>query len=311
MHEEENGEVNFSPLTTDVHLVLPHNIHSISSSSHHLRRPSTFLILQEATPQNTVRSSSFWCARNIVLGYIKNHYLSNTVFIMIVIRIIKNEQFLAARLLVEYRIYRNNVLFMLILYDVSKYKRERPTANEEHIQFGLVEKWKRQCSGECYMKGFRIFASWCCYLPLTFSCVSNVSRMATMASCPGRTKLKGNRLLGWGHTLNQSTLSPIIRSGTFFQRDDRSLRKLQDVFLSSILFLKYLYVCIHECRTSLVAQAVKYLPACSRLGFNPWVWKIPLENGMATHSSILTWRTPWSKELGGLQFTGSQKVRHD
>lgn len=299
--------MNFSSLTTGVSLVLPHIIHSISSSSHHLRCPSTFLILQEATPQNTVR----WCARNIVLGYIKNRYLSNTVFIMIVIHIIKNEQFLVAHRLVEYRIYRNNVLFMLILYDVSKYKRERPTANEEHIQFGLVEKWKRQCSGECYMRGFRIFASWCCYLPLTFSCVSNVSRTATMTSCPGRTKLKGNRLLGWDRTLNQSTLSPIIRSGTFFQRDDRSLRKLQDLFLSSILFLKYLYVCIHECRTSLVAQAVKYLPAVQQT----WVQSVgledPLENGMGTHSSILTWRTPWSKELGGLQFTGSQKVRHD
>ena len=85
MHEEETGDVNFSSLTTGVNLVLPHVIHSISSSSHHLKCPSTSLILQEATPQNTFRSSSFWCARNIVLCYIKNHYLSNILFIMIVI----------------------------------------------------------------------------------------------------------------------------------------------------------------------------------------------------------------------------------
>ena len=35
------------------------------------------------------------------------------------------------------------------------------------------------------------------------------------------------------------------------------------------------------------------------------------EKGMATHSSILTWRIPWTEEPGGLQFTGSHTVRHD
>ena len=37
----------------------------------------------------------------------------------------------------------------------------------------------------------------------------------------------------------------------------------------------------------------------------------PLEEGMATHSSILAWRIPWTEEPGGLQFMGSQRVRHD
>ena len=37
----------------------------------------------------------------------------------------------------------------------------------------------------------------------------------------------------------------------------------------------------------------------------------PLEKGMATHSSILAWRIPWTEELGGLQSMGSQRVRHD
>ena len=36
-----------------------------------------------------------------------------------------------------------------------------------------------------------------------------------------------------------------------------------------------------------------------------------LENEMATHSSILVWRIPWTEELGGLQTMGSQRVRHD
>ena len=36
-----------------------------------------------------------------------------------------------------------------------------------------------------------------------------------------------------------------------------------------------------------------------------------LETRMATHSSILAWRTPWTEEPGGLQSMGSQRVRHD
>ena len=40
-------------------------------------------------------------------------------------------------------------------------------------------------------------------------------------------------------------------------------------------------------------------------------WKDPLEREMATHSSILAWRTSWTEEPGGLQFIGSQRVGHD
>ena len=37
----------------------------------------------------------------------------------------------------------------------------------------------------------------------------------------------------------------------------------------------------------------------------------PLEEGMATHSSILAWRIPWMEEPGGLQSMRSQRVGHD
>ena len=37
----------------------------------------------------------------------------------------------------------------------------------------------------------------------------------------------------------------------------------------------------------------------------------PLEEEMATHSSILAWESPWTEQPGGLQSTGSQRVRHD
>ena len=40
-------------------------------------------------------------------------------------------------------------------------------------------------------------------------------------------------------------------------------------------------------------------------------WEDALEEGMATHSSILAWRIPWTEEPGGLQFIGSQRVEHD
>ena len=37
----------------------------------------------------------------------------------------------------------------------------------------------------------------------------------------------------------------------------------------------------------------------------------PLEEGMATHSSLLAWRIPWTQEPGGVQSMGSQSVRHN
>ena len=39
-------------------------------------------------------------------------------------------------------------------------------------------------------------------------------------------------------------------------------------------------------------------------------WKGPLEKGMATHSSILAWRIPWTEKPGGVQSIGLQRVRH-
>ena len=50
---------------------------------------------------------------------------------------------------------------------------------------------------------------------------------------------------------------------------------------------------------------------CGRLGFDPWVGKIPLEKSMATHSSVLAWTIPWTEEPGRLQSVGSQRVRHN
>ena len=40
-------------------------------------------------------------------------------------------------------------------------------------------------------------------------------------------------------------------------------------------------------------------------------WEDPLKKELATHSSILAWRIPWTEEPGGLQSMGSLRVRHD
>ena len=40
-------------------------------------------------------------------------------------------------------------------------------------------------------------------------------------------------------------------------------------------------------------------------------WEDPLEEGMATHSSVLAWRIPWTEEPGGLQSVESQRIGHE
>ena len=61
---------------------------------------------------------------------------------------------------------------------------------------------------------------------------------------------------------------------------------------------------------SLMAQTVKNLPAVWETQVQSLSQKDPLEKEMATHSSILAWRIPWTEELGGLQSMGSHRVRH-
>ena len=64
-------------------------------------------------------------------------------------------------------------------------------------------------------------------------------------------------------------------------------------------------------KASLVAQMLKNLPAMHETWVRSLGWEDPLEEGMATHSSILAWRILWTEEPGGLQSMGSQRARHD
>ena len=64
-------------------------------------------------------------------------------------------------------------------------------------------------------------------------------------------------------------------------------------------------------RAPLVAQMVKHLPAMQETQVQSLGREDPLEKGMTTHSNVLAWRIPWIMEPGGLQFVGSQRVRHN
>ena len=62
---------------------------------------------------------------------------------------------------------------------------------------------------------------------------------------------------------------------------------------------------------SLVAQMVKRLPAVWETQVRSLGWEDPLEKEMATHSSTLAWKSPWTEEPGRLQSMGLQRVGHD
>ena len=60
-----------------------------------------------------------------------------------------------------------------------------------------------------------------------------------------------------------------------------------------------------------MVQMVKNLPAVQETQIQSQGQEDPLEKGMATYSSILAWKIPWTEEPGGLQFMELQRVRHD
>ena len=63
--------------------------------------------------------------------------------------------------------------------------------------------------------------------------------------------------------------------------------------------------------TSLVAQMVKRLPAMQETRVRSLGQEDPLEKEMATHSSTLDWKIPWTEEPDRLRSIGSQRVGHD
>ena len=60
-----------------------------------------------------------------------------------------------------------------------------------------------------------------------------------------------------------------------------------------------------------MAQSKKNLPAMQETWVRSLGPEDPLEKGMATHSSVLAWRIPWTEQPGGLQSVGTQRAGHD
>ena len=60
-----------------------------------------------------------------------------------------------------------------------------------------------------------------------------------------------------------------------------------------------------------MAQMGKKPSAVQETWLRSLSWEDPLEEGMATHSSIRAWRISWTEEPGGLPSTGSERVKHD
>ena len=83
---------------------------------------------------------------------------------------------------------------------------------------------------------------------------------------------------------------------------------LHKFFSCSIKAIKPEDIFTYREKTSLVAQSVKNLPTVQESWVQSLGWKDPLEKEMATHSSILAWKIPWTEEPGGLQSMGLQEL---
>ena len=74
---------------------------------------------------------------------------------------------------------------------------------------------------------------------------------------------------------------------------------------------QHIYLMHLHNRASVVAQMVKNLLTRQEAWVQSLGWENPLEKRIATYSSILAWRLPWTEEPGRLQSMGSQRVGHD
>ena len=78
-----------------------------------------------------------------------------------------------------------------------------------------------------------------------------------------------------------------------------------------VALMKFLFTVIAKIHYLGLAQMVKNLPAMQETQVRSLDWEDPLERLMATHSSTLTWKIPWTEKPGGLQSMGLQRVRRD
>ena len=78
-----------------------------------------------------------------------------------------------------------------------------------------------------------------------------------------------------------------------------------------MVWCRPLFKCCSPTKASLVAQMVKNLAVMQETWIQSLGQEVTLEKRMATHSSILAWRIPWTEDLDSLRSMGSQRVGHD
>ena len=115
----------------------------------------------------------------------------------------------------------------------------------------------------------------------------------------GHPKIAGSSMLGFG---NYAFHLKCLSCGTFF---------LDHPHHNPVQLSKYLMQAYCVPATSMLAQTVKCLPTMWETRVQSLGWEDLLDKEMATHSSILAWKIPWTEEPGRLQSMGLQRVGHD
>ena len=111
----------------------------------------------------------------------------------------------------------------------------------------------------------------------------------------------------WRSFLYNSSVCP----SHLFWVSSASVRSIPLLSFIVPIYQRSLHVMQGRTGASLTAQTVKNLPAMRETWVPALGWEDPWEEGVATHSSPLAWRIPWTEEPVGLESMGLQRVRHD
>ena len=119
-------------------------------------------------------------------------------------------------------------------------------------------------------------------------------------------QLEVRRWADEGRSLKKNLLSWRVQTVNMYDSDNTYYSPIYSITASNIICSKW---CLPW--ASLVAQMVKNLSTMQETQVRSLSREDLLEKGMATHSSFLAGRILWTEEPGGLQSTGSQRVRHN
>ena len=150
---------------------------------------------------------------------------------------------------------------------------------------------------------FMTLAGW-----LSLLCCCSVSQSCTTLCEPMDCSPAGSSVHGILQTRILEWVAIPFSRGSSWPRDRIPVSCIAGRFCTILAIMKLKFS--KNNGASLVAQRLKRLPAMWENWVQSLGWEDPLEKEMATHSSILAWRIPWTEEPGGLQSTGSQRVGH-